>query len=484
MEKSKRQSEAKIKQLSLQLQLLRQENRRLKQRNKSLLLSRRHQRSKVKFLRGEQKRHLRSLKVLRQRSNFLGKEIKGHGYGTGMVSLCIGLLVFGGCSYRGVRRVLLCIELELGINLGGLPSKSSIENWVEKMGLYRYEGAGSAIHEGAYAIILDESMSFGTARMMVALGIRPNKDNKEGVRMEEVWLLGFSVRSSWKWGEVKDFLDEVQQKMGSKAEYVVCDGGVNLKKAIKESGATRVCDCGHEMCKFMEQTYKEDARFKGWIEAVTKVRYQVYMTDTAYLIPPKQRTVARFINLSGVVKWAVKMLEAMAGLPAKEQDTYGWLKDHKDFIDEFEAAFQLNESIVKILKNEGLSNNTVAKCIKICQNAPQCIPQNHRKKIVDYLLEERGKLPQAGEPCWHASSDILESLFGTYKSKAPSNPMNEVRAGALKMALMTNGHNLPGKAHNDTAIALESISMRNLRKWKTTHLTENQAIKRKNTFKN
>lgn len=484
MKKSLGQFEVKVAQLQGQLQAVRLANRCLRQKHKSVLASRNHQRWKVKSLRVAHKQANRELKVSKNKGSVVGNEIKRHRYSTALVSLCVSLFVYSGCSFRGVKRVLLCLELELGISLGGIPSKSSIENWVGKMGLFCYEKVVLPSDFGPYAIILDESMSFGSARMMVALGVKANKSKQGSLTMEEVWLLGFSVRTSWKWGEVKSFLEQAQERTGSKAAYVISDGGVNLKKAIRESAMTRICDVGHEICKFMEQSYKEDTRFKEWIEAVTKVRFQVYMMDVAYLIPPKQRTVARFTNLSRVATWAVKMLEAMPTLSLKEQGTFGWLKNHEGFIREFEATFQVNESILKILKNDGLSYRTVEQCTKICQNAHKRVPQKHREKIMAYLQEEKEKLPKEASPSWHASSDILESLFGKYKSNAPTNPMNGVTSRVLTMALMTNGNCLPGKAQEDTATALETISMANLARWKKEHLPENQLVKRKKIMKN
>lgn len=483
MDTSKRQSESKVDQLREQLQSMRAENRQLRRQYKSVLSSRAYLRVKVKALRIDQRGRKKRVNTRFCGVDIAGSEIKGHRYSIEIVSLCVCIFGYAGCSLRGVRRVLLCLGLELGLNLGDIPSKSSIENWVGKMGLYLYEVKEPPLRVGPYAIILDESMTFGTARMLVALGVGANKANEQGLDMEDVWLLGFSVRTSWKWQEVKGFLRQIQEKVGSKAEYVISDGGVSLKKAIEESGLIRICDAGHELCKFMEQTYKKDTRFKEWIAAIGKVRFQVYMTDTAYLIPPKQRTVARFTNLSGVATWALKMLEVMPTLDAKEQQIYGWLENHRAFIGEFAASIQMNEAILKTLKNNGLSDKTIQQSIKICQQAAKDVPEKHRQKIIGYLNKENQKLPKQGPGIWHASSDILESLFGKYKSKAATNPMNGVTSRALHMALMTDGNCSPGEIKQHVKDALEGITMRKLAHWKKEYLPENQLIKRRKTMK-
>ena len=215
--------------------------------------------------------------------------------------------------------------MELGIRLEDIPSKSSVNNWVQKAGHYLYTQEIS--QDGAwadYCITLDESMVFGQERMLLALAAPAQKEGQKALSFDSVRVLGFAVRASWKWPEVKAFLEEIQEKMGKKALYVVCDGGGNLTKGVFESGLTRVCDVGHEICKLMEQTYKDDERYQTWVKAVAKVRFQVFMKGTGYLLPPKQRTVARFTNLSHVVKWSQRMLKQMPNLSLEEQQTYGW----------------------------------------------------------------------------------------------------------------------------------------------------------------
>jgi hypothetical protein len=51
------------------------------------------------------------------------------------------------------------------------------------------------------------------------------------------------------------------------------------------------------------------AMLKKWAE----------MRPCAYLLPPKQRTIARFMNFSGVVDWASNMLRVFSQLQENEQ---------------------------------------------------------------------------------------------------------------------------------------------------------------------
>lgn len=479
METSKRQPEVKVVHLKLKLQEKQSDNRRLRQKLKELTVSRNYQREKVKVLRATLTKPIGCCK----QSSWIPEDrrIIGHKYDLRVVSLCVCLYAFAGCSLRSVNRVLLYLQLEYGIAFSDLPSKSSIENWVQKVGLYQYIHVGSDLWE-EYCMILDESMVIGQQRMLVVLGACAQKQGGEALGLGEVKVLGFAVKASWRWEDVRGFLHKVQEKVGKRSSYVVCDGASNLKKGVEEAGLIRICDVGHEICKWTEQTYREDERFKAWIKEVTKVRFQVFMKQIAYLMPPKQRTVARFTNLSFVVEWAANMLRVLPNLNEREKHAFGWLAGYKTLIAEFAAVFNMNESILKVLKNEGLSVKTLEKSILICQKHQSKVPQCLTAKIVAYLNAEKAKLPNA-EMTWNASSDVIESLFGKYKYKAASNPLNGITPLVLSLCVYTDMNDDQQQLHENVKRALETISMPKLTAWKQENLCENQLVRRRLLFK-
>lgn len=481
MGKSERQPEVKIKQLKCALQNKRSEIRQLRQKIKELQVSRDHQRGKVKLLRADLKKTAGAgwASGLSIPDN---RVISGHKYDLRLVSLCVCLYAYAGCSFRSVNRILLYLQLEYGIAFSTLPSKSSIENWVQKVGLYKYSHVGDDFWED-YCIILDESMVIGQQRMLVALGASAIKEGDCSLKFDEIKVLSIAVRASWKWPEVRDFLQKVQDKVGKPARYVICDGGSNLKRGVAEAQLIRICDVGHEFCKLTEQTYKEDKRFQEWIKEVTKVRFQVFMKPCAYLMPPKQRTVARFTNLSFVVEWGMKMLRALPGMSVTEKEAFGWLKSHEALIKEFGSVFEMNESILKILKNNGISVKNIESCILICQKYAPKVPACLIQKIEKYLNDEKLKLPNEST-VWNASSDVLESLFGKYKYQAPANPLNGVTPLVLTLCVFTDKKEDQQTLHHQVKEALESISMAKMRAWKDKNLVENQLIRRRKTFQN
>jgi hypothetical protein len=84
---------------------------------------------------------------------------------------------------------------------------------------------------------------------------------------------------------------------------------------------------------------------------------------------------------------------------------------------------------------------------------------------------------------WHASSDIIESFFGTVKSKQASNPLHGVTPSILFLPLMTKIETNNPVLNINIKQAMESIYMSDLVKWNKEQLIENQVVKRNKFFK-
>jgi hypothetical protein len=235
-------------------------------------------------------------------------------------------------------------------------------------------------------------MVVGQQRMMVVLGLPAAKTTVKASDLTTVRLLYLAVRASWKAADVVDLLKNVTQKMGKAPLYVISDAGNNLKKGIKDADLVRLCDVGHEIAKFIEQTYKHQELFKAFSTAVVGVKFREVMKETAYLLPPKQRAIARFINLSHTVDWATKMLTALPKLTPDEQQIFDFLKDYQSFIKELASVFELVHQVLKLIKNEGISYENIEKSVVLIGQYAHKVPDILATKMITYLKNEKEKL--------------------------------------------------------------------------------------------
>jgi hypothetical protein len=206
------------------------------------------------------------------------------------------------------------------------------------------------------------------------------------------------------------------------------------------------------------------------------------MKGTAYLLPPKQRTIARFMNLSGIVDWAANILRVFGTLSLVEQETFSFLKDFRQLVKELETVFEMTHKMLKIIKNKGISYENIAQCTILGKQYGALIPTILIDKITAYLKEITDKLPDA-TTTWHASSDVLESLFGKYRQIASPNKLNGITPFVLSLCVYTNFGAHSTELANQIKFALENVSMSDLKVWKHENLIDNQVIRRIKTLK-
>jgi hypothetical protein len=133
------------------------------------------------------------------------------------------------------------------------------------------------------------------------------------------------------------------------------------------------------------------------------------MRATGYLLPPVSVNDCPFYEFIGDHKFAFTL-------------TYGMLVDGLDCIFEF-----VNESL-KLIRTKGLSIKNISLCLENMNR--QLRNKGARidrvcQSIKCYLQEEQNKLAD-GETVWHASSDVIESILGTYKFKKSKNQLNGI----------------------------------------------------------
>jgi hypothetical protein len=461
---------------------LNSELRRSRQKQAETNASRNMWKGRCKALIAEKEQPIRKdIKIIQEVS--LSEGISGHKYSREVVSKSILLYALCGCSLRGVIRVLMCLQLELGLKVEDIPSKSSVQNWIQKLGYYAYTHYGEGTYEGGYGLIIDECMVIGQQRMIIAMGLPSEKVAKEATKLGDVRLLYISVKSSWNYEQVGELIQKVTEKMGKSPEYVISDGAGNLKKGIKETKMVRISDIGHEMGKILEQTYSKDDRYNAFTKAAALVKFKEVMKDTSYLLPPKQRTIARFMNMSGTVTWAMKMLTVFDNLTPNERQTFAWLKSYKDLIIELDNTFNLAHLIMKVIKNKGLSYENIAECLTLTNPFTGKVKPTVIAKIISYFKVEKEKLPNS-ETIWHASSDVIESLFGKYKSTVASNKLNGITPHVLSLCVFTHFEEQKDLIYDTVREALNNVSMSDLDTWKHKYLIDNQVVRRRNVLNN
>ena len=469
--------------LKNQLKKCRAALHRERQKNRDL----RESRSKYKLKTVQQAEQIKEAEAIKKkRSAGIASEqyIDRHKYTDFIVALCVDLYINCRCGLRKTVQILHILQKHFAnFQPEEIPSYTSIANWVQKSGYALYATDSRELSQelsDKYALIVDESMMVGSEKLLLTLGVAAEKTGEKALTESDVRVLDMSVKSSWNGDSIKEIFDGVEKKMGTPPAYVVSDNGSTITKAVRKKGYVHVRDIGHSVSLFVQHTYENAKDFRAFAKKVSAVKFRETMRATAYLLPPKQRTVARFMNISHTVSWAFKMSKSIARLNAEERKVFRFINRHKPLINELKEVFITVNSVLKHLKNKGISKANAHEAlseIKSLTSSPGRAADVGRL-MEEYITKEYAKLSEKHKN-WHISSDIIESMFGSYKAKKSPNAMNGVTKQIFFLPILT-------KMQGDTKIDnscfkmyLEGVVLNDLNTWRDEHLSVNRVVKRK-----
>ena len=368
--------------------------------------------------------------------------------------------------------------------LGKTPSYNTIGNWIKKYGLDVYNLSGKSFKDKAYAEVVDESMMIGSEKLLVTLAV-PSAHQGRPLCHNDVSVLGMSVSTGWTGEGVNTQLKKAAEKVGHMPEYVISDNASTMSKGIRLCGFDQHRDISHSLGMHLERTYKQASDFKAYLKHLSDVKFKYSMKKTAYLLPPTQRTTARFINLSNWVKWSGKMLEAYYTLSSEEKSIYSFIPANASLIDELLEVVRCMESIECICKHHGFSKESSRQCqLQIRRNLTT---GNHRMmrlgcNIIKFLNAEANMLESENEVI-NNSSDIIESVFGTYKARKSPNKLYGVTPFILFIPTYAQLFNNKNTKQFLFKERLERTRLKDIDLWTENNLSQNLVMKRTQTLR-
>ena len=404
---------------------------------------------------GWKQKYMGLKKGVKSSNLFSGKRASKHHYSLEIVALVLQLYGYGNMSLRSCRHSLICMFLSLGLE-SKIPSHSSIRNWLCKSGHYRIKSTASL--SGDYVIYVDESVMFGSEKMLLVLGV-PLKNIRYDRAMvhSDMSVLYVGASQEWKGKDIESVLEKIGET--KEIKYVVSDEGTNLRKAYKSLNYSHIEDCTHILANHLKRIYEKDVDFIAFRQLIGKLRHDWSLSKLkSRYMPPMMRGKMRFANIFPCVNWAKKMLKDWDKLSSEVQVSLDFLKQKRDFIQsliEVEIIFKL---VCSKLKNSGFGaaqkQEILGRLSEIKAGKRAAIFVENCKGYLDNLTKKREVLNQENLVC---SSDIIESYFGKFKAKV--NPNNRSGLTEFIFTIATFGKSF---SVQETKKALESIQCKHL----------------------
>lgn len=393
-----------------------------------------------------------------------------------MIQLCIALKLQSSASFRAVSKIIVVLGIYLELTVKS-PSHATILLWVKKYGHHELTRPKEIADD--WVVILDESVQFGQSKLLLVYGVRQSKiDFTQPLKYQDLTPLVLMCRSSWNGESIKEQLMGIQEEIGA-IKYAVADHGNNIKKAIRLMGLPHVYDLTHRISLCLEHIYKEDDSFKEFTKRMARLRGAQALSKMAHVLPPAQRSKARFMNLRPISDWGTAVLNLLdrPGSQFKEEkENLSWVESYRDLITELAQLNKMINTIQLKLKNNGLSKGTVEVCQNILEEGRTKRLQQFKQSMNLYFQQTMNSLKGIDQAL--CSSDILESSFGKYKNYLQANPMVGITNLCLSIPAFTG--NLGREGLMD---AFERTKVENIENWTKSNIGKTTLAKRLEVLK-
>ena len=340
-------------------------------------------------------------------------------------------------SYRSVPRILTLFNTQTPLTLDWIPHFSSVINWTLRLGLGILKQVQPTYQP--WVAIIDHSIDIGTKKALVVLRVKMNalSQGKQAITLKDCACIGLKISEKVNGECIALELEEIFNNAGM-PDAIIKDTDYTLQKGVRlwsekqEVSIPVIDDISHVMANALKAQFETSKTYQRFTALISQCAKRLRQTDLAFLTPPKLRTKGRFLSISKLGKWGNKMLEVLAVKGrAKQHSTLARLRTAlsgfillKPFIIRFANNATVVCNIMEVLKNKGLDQTSHQQCYQLSNTLPNSIV---KKRIQHWLQKHIEIQQQITQLPLLVSSDIIESLFGSFKyiiERSPQADMN------------------------------------------------------------
>ena len=320
-----------------------------------------------------------------------------------------------------------------------------------------YELSAPVEKRNDWIYILDHTIEFGTQKCLLILGITLEKLRDSCINLchKDVRVLKMDIQNKSNAEKTEKALDQLITVTGIPTQ-IISDHGADLKRGIeniceKYPGIRYTYDITHKCAILLKHYLKDDESWKDFVTKYAHTKRKTVHTKFAFLAPPKPKDKARWLNLDLYIDWAEKIILYRENIYSKIDKSQ---EERTKFIAEFDALFEWIDnfktdihawrSILCLLdiakgevKKKGLKHNTAELFQKKIQelNIKDTKVNLMSKDIYSFLQQQTDKI--AEDEVYLGTSDIIESIFGKYKSFSAKTPIRDIGKTILTIPVFT-----------------------------------------------
>lgn len=343
--------------------------------------------------------------------------------------MCIALILKAVVSYRSTPKIINVFNSNFQpLKLNYIPHFTTVINWTLRLGLGLFNQIKPC--DEPWVAIADHSIDLGTKKIFVILRVLLSVIAVKGraITLADCECIGLKICDTLNGEQVcKDF-EEIFQIAGTPTALIKdCDStlqkGLLLYLERSNKKIHIIDDIGHVTGNALKAQFEKTRRFKQFIRLASAGANCLRQTIFAFIIPPKLRSKGRFQNISRLGEWGSKMLEVLSSKGdandkkqfEKLRKAFPGIMQLRTFIESFAKATSITANMMEELKTKGLCSSTYQTCVDLLNELPK--RSTLKRRLMNWLNKhyQIHKEISIIVPLI-VSSDIIESLFGKFKS--------------------------------------------------------------------
>ena len=350
-------------------------------------------------------------------------------------------------SYRSIPRTLKLFQAHSPLVTVRAPHFTSVINWTLRLGLgllYQVKPLNTP-----WLAIIDHSIDIGTKKALVVLRVRLDvlSKRKGALKRSDCECIGLQIDETVNGETIQTALTAIFERSGCPAG-IIKDGDATLNKGVRlwseqvKTPVEIIDDVSHVVANALKKHYQKTdtyTRFTTWANQIAK---KLRQTTFAFLIPPKLRKKGRFMSVSRLAKWGGKLSRRLDSNSKDQTETplpeaLSGLDQQLPFIEAFAQTTDLTSKMMSLLKQKGLNTETA-------QSSQSWLGQLGEttaiRPCLSAWLEKHLTIQQRlNVDSLPVSSDVIESLFGSFKHIMARNPQADMNRSVLLIPALCGG---------------------------------------------
>ena len=323
-----------------------------------------------------------------------------------------------GSSLRGAAAAMALFVAE-GWATFAVPCFSTIRSWLLRLGHYNLTRPLDKTKSWLW--LIDHTIQIGTQKILVILGCPLDEVpfGERALQLSDLQLVALVPMEKSNGALVETELENAALRTGVPRQ-IVSDQGSDLLKGIADYKELRpriahVPDVAHYGANLLEHAWDQQPRWQQFIKELQDTSSKLRQTKSAYLLAPRLRAKARFMNVAAQLQFAGRVLKHLDGNTphAKALEYYGWLMEYRDDLAVWQHEHSLVHTTTDLVRVQGLHTETLALLESTwgvigSRDSTVRIAERLRAYVTTYAPTQPGER-------YVASTEILESSFGKLK---------------------------------------------------------------------